>query len=309
MNSISTIQITTQRHSLSNPISYFVEEIISSNPSDSDIDLLSDDIMNEEDENGNSPLIFASLEGKDEIARSLIDQGCFINHQNHNGETALYWACFNGRKEVIELLIESGANMNICNLDGASPSHVAAANGHISALRVLHSSGCYINQLDDYNESSLFYAVREGRVETVEFLVKECKARIDIRNEDEETPLELAQCLESCNGNYPRIIQILMESHNNNSSNSSSNSNAKYSTILSSPFNDSESKKIGNENRFPFSNTSNFAIFWSRFLPLNNSTIIKYYIPKYFLLLNSNQNLYIADNIIKKDYGWTIIRR
>jgi len=241
MNSISTLptqQFSFSNASPSNPIKYYVEELSQHD----DIDLL-DDFINEEDENGNSSLIFAALEGKEDLVRSLVDQGAFVNHQNHNGETALYWSASQGYSSIVDLLIESGANMNISNLDGASPAHVAAANGHCEVLKKLVTNGAYINSQDEDRDTALHYAVREGRKDVVEFLVKGCKVRVDIRNEDEETALDLAQCLEApCSGDYPDIIKLLMEnsssssssfynySHHSSSSNSSSPSSSKYST-------------------------------------------------------------------------------
>jgi len=188
------------------PVQYFVEEL----PSDIHED---DEDFNDEDENGNSSLIFAALQGKEDLVRTLVDQGAFVNHQNHNGETALYWAASQGHEKCVDFLVENGANLNVCNLDGVSPAHVAAANGHCNIVAKLIRNGAYVNAQDDVKDSILHYAVREGQKEVALFLVEVCKAKVDIKNEDLETPLELAQCLEpSCmDGTYSSIIKILNE--------------------------------------------------------------------------------------------------
>jgi len=196
-------------------IQYFVEEL----PSDIHED---EDEINDEDENGNSPLVFAVLNGRLDLVRNLVDQGAFVNHQNYNGETALYWAAAQGSEQIVDVLIENGSNLNICNLDGASPAHVAAANGHCSILGKLIRNGAYVNSQDDVKDSVLHYAVREGRREIVEFLVRVCKAKVDIKNEDLESPLELAVCLEpSCmDDTYTMIVKTLTQASPSASSSS-----------------------------------------------------------------------------------------
>jgi len=183
-----------------------------------------DDYLNDEDESGNSSLIFACLEGNADLVRNLIDQGAFVNHQNQNGETAAYWASSQGNENILEILIENGANLNICNLDGVSPAHVAAANGHRNIVEKLILNGAFVNAQDEVKDSVLHYAVREGKTDVVEFLVVNCKARVDLKNEDFESPLDLAQCLEPmCEQPYNTIVKIL-QSLSNSSSGCASNS-------------------------------------------------------------------------------------
>lgn len=206
---------------LEDPMSYFVEEF------DEYADLEYSK-LNEEDENGNTPLIFAASQGREDLASALIDQVCFkelislthlqgayVNHQNNNGETALYWAASEGNVAIAEYLVENGANLNICTLDGTSPAHIAAANGHVAMLALLFKNGGFMNVQDNERDSVLHYAVREGQMKVVEFLVKECKVDINLQNEDQESALDLALCL--CDSamigeNYAPIAQLLSQS-------------------------------------------------------------------------------------------------
>jgi len=186
------------------------------------VDRSDDDDMddyNDEDEYGNSSLVFACLEGKIDVVRALVDQGAFVNHQNQNGETPVYWAAAQGHEHIVDILIENGANLNVSNIDGASPAHVAAANGHRNVVEKLIRNGAFVNAQDEVKDSVLHYAVREGKYDVVEYLVKAGNARMDLRNEDYETPLDLAQCLEpSCGHPYDAIVKILQSiasgSHN-----------------------------------------------------------------------------------------------
>jgi len=150
-------------------------------------------------------------QGRDDIVKTLIEQGVFVDHQNNQGETALFWACSSGLSKMTELLLQSGANPNISNVDGVSPLHMAAANGYLELVRTLVKSGAHVNSQDEEMDTVLHYAVRESRLDIVRSLVSECRARVDVKNEDLETPLDLALCLESSSidEDYSSIVKIL----------------------------------------------------------------------------------------------------
>lgn len=72
--------------------------------------------INEKDPyGGSSPLISASLFGKAEIAKMLIDAGADINIQNNDGSTALHTAAFFCRPEIVKMLLDRNANKTIRN--------------------------------------------------------------------------------------------------------------------------------------------------------------------------------------------------
>ena len=70
---------------------------------------------------GSSPLISATVFGKTEAARLLLDAGADINFQNSDGSTALHTAAFFCRPEIVKLLLEKNADQTIKNKYGATP--------------------------------------------------------------------------------------------------------------------------------------------------------------------------------------------
>lgn len=64
---------------------------------------------------GSSPLISASVFGKPEIAKVLIDAGADINFQNKEGSTPLITAAFFCRPEIVQMLLDAGADKSIKN--------------------------------------------------------------------------------------------------------------------------------------------------------------------------------------------------
>jgi uncharacterized protein len=78
--------------------------------------------INEKDPfGGSSPLISASVFGKTEAARILIDAGADINFQNNDQSTALHTAAFFCRPEIVKMLLDKGADKTIKNKFGATP--------------------------------------------------------------------------------------------------------------------------------------------------------------------------------------------
>jgi uncharacterized protein len=72
--------------------------------------------LNEKDPfGGSSPLITASVFGKTEMAKILIDAGADLNFQNKDGSTALHTAAFFCRPEIVKMLLDKHADKTIKN--------------------------------------------------------------------------------------------------------------------------------------------------------------------------------------------------
>jgi len=119
--------------------------------------------LNNRDHNGNTPLMWASMQGDQQLVELLVDQGVAINMQNFVGETALYIAAARGFINICNFLLEAGADARLATVDGASPLHVAAADGNILLVKAFVGHGAFINSTDDEGDTPLHYAVREGK--------------------------------------------------------------------------------------------------------------------------------------------------
>jgi ankyrin repeat protein len=65
-------------------------------------------------------LITASVFGKTEVAKVLIEGGADIDIQNNEGSTALHSAAFLGRIEIVKMLIDKGADQSLRNNAGST---------------------------------------------------------------------------------------------------------------------------------------------------------------------------------------------
>lgn len=75
---------------------------------------------------GSTPLILASVFGKAEAVRVLIDSGADLEIKNHEGGTAIYNAAFFCQPEIVKTLLDKGADVNARNKDGLTPLDVVS---------------------------------------------------------------------------------------------------------------------------------------------------------------------------------------
>jgi uncharacterized protein len=63
-----------------------------------------------------------------------------LNSQNEQGNTPLHWASLNGHVEVVKMLLELGVNPLIRNHSGLSPATVAEQANHVDIVTLLLES-------------------------------------------------------------------------------------------------------------------------------------------------------------------------
>lgn len=83
------------------------------------------------------------------------------------------------------MALKSGANINSESGSGRTPLHYAAANGMI-----FHQSFIFISNCSQQPQKKTFW-FSIGNTKCVEILLKH-DAHIDLKDQDDETPLELA---------------------------------------------------------------------------------------------------------------------
>ena len=92
-----------------------------------------------------TPLHFAAVHGRKEIAALLIAEGADVNTKDRWGKTPLHFAASKGQKEVATLLIAESADVNakttIQNGYGATPIEWAIEEGHTETVDLLREHG------------------------------------------------------------------------------------------------------------------------------------------------------------------------
>jgi ankyrin repeat protein len=128
--------------------------------------------VNSKDTNGMTPLIWAALQGHEEVAHILLQRGGDLEAKNDNGDTALMWASVMGHKDVVELLLDHGANADLSEPNsGVTALMAAAAKGHADVAQALVEKGAIIDAKDRNGNTALMHASIRGYGEVVELLV------------------------------------------------------------------------------------------------------------------------------------------
>ena len=87
---------------------------------------------------GNSLLLIAAQNGRDEIIEDLLLGGADVNFGNNHKNTAIHLAAQNGWTKVMEWLLKAkNINVNAKDLHANTALHLAAQNGAIGV--------CYLN--------------------------------------------------------------------------------------------------------------------------------------------------------------------
>lgn len=140
-----------------------------------------------------------------EVKTLLFDSKMSIDERDDDGFTPLLWASRRGYTQIVQLLLNKGANPN--TLDywmKANSGHKAGFWGQEQTMKLLVENGLDINARGGYNGyTPLHDAVTQNHYEVVALLVK-AGARVDIKGHDGKTALDIAR-----NAHFEKILKLL----------------------------------------------------------------------------------------------------
>ena len=123
----------------------------------------------DEDE-GVTPLAYAAGFGRMEVLEFLVARGADVNARDARGLSALHLTVYTGQLQALRYLLDKGADVKSRGPSGMGPLHFAARQrGEIAGLLVERKAD--VGARDDYGNTALILAVREGAHEVVRLLV------------------------------------------------------------------------------------------------------------------------------------------
>ena len=73
-----------------------------------------------------------------EIVRFLVKHGADATAQNNDGRTPLHFASREGHVAIAKFLVENGADVSAQSKDGHTPLYLALQKGHVEGTQFLH---------------------------------------------------------------------------------------------------------------------------------------------------------------------------
>ncbi len=185
------------------------------------LDLLSahPEVLDQEDENGVSGLVFIAYNGlgevlnkatelkrsftfheaivcgkKEIVADNLQKDAGVVNAYSKDGYTPLSLAAFFNQTLIATLLLENGANPNLCatNPSKVNALHSAVARQNVALCKLLIAYGADVNKPQTQNVTALHAAAHHGNLELVKLLV-EHGAKIDLKMDNGNTAIDFAE--------------------------------------------------------------------------------------------------------------------
>lgn len=145
-------------------------------------------LINEEDENKNTPLLLAVQAPMLKVAKRMIELGANVNSETDYNTTVLTSAIAGGNTEIVALLLTHGADVNHLTSNGNSPLMMAAQRGNPEMAKLLIENGALPCQMRNDGTVSLFLAAANGHAEMIRLLAK-AGGKVNVVNSDGNTPL------------------------------------------------------------------------------------------------------------------------
>ena len=167
--------------------------------------------VNQARDNGDTPLLIASMCGHKEVCALLLDRGANVDQAAHDGCTPLFLASQNGHKEVCALLLDRGANVNQARDNGKTPLYVASEHGHEEICKLLLDRGANVNHAINsdpprlFEETPLIIATERNHINVCEVLLDR-GANVNQAGQHGYTPL----CVASMEG-HTDICELLLD--------------------------------------------------------------------------------------------------
>uniref|UniRef100_A0A8C8IME8 Ankyrin repeat family A protein 2 n=1 Tax=Oncorhynchus tshawytscha TaxID=74940 RepID=A0A8C8IME8_ONCTS len=102
---------------------------------------------------------------------SRIEQETVINLQDEEGFTPLMWAAAHGQIAVVEFLLQNGADPNLLAKGRESALSLACSKGYTDIVKMLIDCGVDVNEYDWNGGAPVLYAVHGNHVPCVEILL------------------------------------------------------------------------------------------------------------------------------------------
>jgi ankyrin repeat protein len=164
--------------------------------------------LNKRDNDGQTALHTASVFGRTEHAKILLENGANVHIKNNNGDIPLHTACTHGSQDIVDLLIKAGSNVNAIGFQNQTPLFRCSygiesqKESKRNIIKKLIEAGCDVNI--KCNGNPILYCIDD--VESAKILI-EANVNVNaVTDYHKQTPLMSA----AMRGKYD-LVKLLLE--------------------------------------------------------------------------------------------------
>ncbi|CEF61226.1 Ankyrin repeat and Ankyrin repeat-containing domain-containing protein [Strongyloides ratti] len=151
--------------------------------SNSDVDIIEKiflkdkTLINAMDNNGQSPITMAVINGNLMAVEFFYNHGVSVDQYDNERHSIVHWAVVCGQLEVLQLLLKAGASINVPDLYGAYPLHYATViediseEKNIAILHLLIRTGNEVDLYDIDKRTPAAWATSQGNLEALKLLI------------------------------------------------------------------------------------------------------------------------------------------
>ena len=129
--------------------------------------------INERDKDGFTVLMYAVYNKREKLVKDLLKFNPKLDIKEKDGDCALTFAAWNGYDKIIKMMLDAGADVNIQGYEQKTPLHLTIEQKHFKTMMVLlKHKKIDINITDEYNQTPLDIAVKLDRPKAIKELNK-----------------------------------------------------------------------------------------------------------------------------------------
>jgi len=158
------------------------------------------------DDEGNTALTIAALEGKVKLFKKLIAHGANTQHKNSRKESVFLATIFGQNFEIVKCIIDDINEIDMRDGNDDTPLMVAASLGNLKIVKLLVDHGADLNAVSKASDyTPLLDALQKGHEEVAKYLIAK-GANVITMGKDRNTPLMYA-----VDQNMPELALLLIE--------------------------------------------------------------------------------------------------